>query len=342
MFLRELITEAPLSITIDEGVPAWLISMVRIDTSSSQWRKTKKGAIQTKELKCVQLALTRLGYNPGKADGWFGKKTARAVMEFQKDNDLTVDGDPGRNTIAKMIDIGKSKFPAAQDLTKNNVDDRFPLENYPLDNCAEIIVPEPKAGAKKTDPIDPSTGDKTEFVNKTDYYAWKKAGEPSEWTKGQGLVQKNKPSSRLDTKGETPFNTDVLKGMSVEEVKKILIDKIKQKRFKDALAILDYDMRLDIPSNSYQMIKQKANESLEEKQVWARSGMKVVRKYRCTSGNRRGRVVAQPAQCFKAKDIKKRMKMKQTKARLGSRMARKAKRTKRTNPASRRVQAMNR
>ena len=299
MFLRELITEAPLSITIDEGVPAWLISMVRIDTSSSQWRKTKKGAIQTKELKCVQLALTRLGYNPGKADGWFGKKTARAVMEFQKDNDLTVDGDPGRNTIAKMIDIGKSKFPAAQDLTKNNVDDRFPLENYPLDNCAEIIVPEPKA-------------------------------------------KDSKPSSRLDTKGETPFNTDVLKGMSVEEVKKILIDKIKQKRFKDALAILDYDMRLDIPSNSYQMIKQKANESLEEKQVWARSGMKVVRKYRCTSGNRRGRVVAQPAQCFKAKDIKKRMKMKQTKARLGSRMARKAKRTKRTNPASRRVQAMNR
>lgn len=299
MFLRELITEAPLSITIDEGVPAWLISMVRIDTSSSQWRKTKKGAIQTKELKCVQLALTRLGYNPGKADGWFGKKTARAVMEFQKDNDLTVDGDPGRNTIAKMIDIGKSKFPAAQDLTKNNVDDRFPLENYPLDNCAEIIVPEPKA-------------------------------------------KDAKPSSRLDTKGETPFNTDVLKGMSVEEVKKILIDKIKQKRFKDALAILDYDMRLDIPSNSYQMIKQKANESLEEKQVWARSGMKVVRKYRCTSGNRRGRVVAQPAQCFKAKDIKKRMKMKQTKARLGSRMARKAKRTKRTNPASRRVQAMNR
>jgi len=76
--------------------------------------------------------------------------------------------------------------------------------------------------------------------------------------------------------------------------------------------------------------------------AWAKRGKKVVRKYRCTSGFRKGRVVANPGQCFAAPDIKKRIKLKMTKARLGSRMARKAKRTKKVNPASKRVAALNR
>jgi len=83
-------------------------------------------------------------------------------------------------------------------------------------------------------------------------------------------------------------------------------------------------------------------EDLEEGQTWARSGKKVVRKYRCSGGPRKNRVVAKMAQCFAAPDIKKRMQFKMTKARLGSRMIRKAKKTKRINPASKRVQALNR
>jgi len=81
--------------------------------------------------------------------------------------------------------------------------------------------------------------------------------------------------------------------------------------------------------------------SLEESQVWARSGKKVVRKYRCSGGQRKGRIVSNISQCFAPINAKKRAQMKRTKARLGGRMARKAKRTKRMNPASRRVQAMN-
>jgi hypothetical protein len=46
-------------------------------------------------------------------------------------------------------------------------------------------------------------------------------------------------------------------------------------------------------------------------------------------------------QCFAAPDMKKRFNLKKTKARLGSRLVRKSKRTKRVNPASRRVQALN-
>ena len=90
------------------------------------------------------------------------------------------------------------------------------------------------------------------------------------------------------------------------------------------------------------LLREFFNDQLIEKQVWARSGKKVVRKYRCMSGKRKGRVVAQISQCFAAPDVKKRIKMKQTKARLGAKMARKARKTKRVNPASRRVQALNR
>jgi hypothetical protein len=82
-------------------------------------------------------------------------------------------------------------------------------------------------------------------------------------------------------------------------------------------------------------------EPIIEKQVWARSGKNVVRKYRCSGGKRHGRIVSSPAACFAAPDMKKRMSLKRTKARLGNRMIRKAKRTKRMNPASRRVASMN-
>lgn len=89
------------------------------------------------------------------------------------------------------------------------------------------------------------------------------------------------------------------------------------------------------------MLLQELFSSLEEKKVWAKSGKKIVRKYRCGSGPRKGRVVAKPSQCFAAPDIKKRASFKRTKARLGSRMARKAKRTKKINPVSIRVRKLN-
>lgn len=82
-------------------------------------------------------------------------------------------------------------------------------------------------------------------------------------------------------------------------------------------------------------------ELFTEQQVWARSGKKLVRKYRCAGGYRAGRVVSKPAQCFAALDVKKRAQLKKTKARFGSRLARKAKRTKRINPASKRLATLN-
>src|SRR6056300_1433531 len=80
---------------------------------------------------------------------------------------------------------------------------------------------------------------------------------------------------------------------------------------------------------------------LTEKQIWARSGKKVVRKYRCSTGQRKGRIVSTIGQCFAAPNIKAKIRMKRTRAKLGARMARKARRTKRVNPASIRVQKLN-
>jgi len=89
------------------------------------------------------------------------------------------------------------------------------------------------------------------------------------------------------------------------------------------------------------MLLRELTSRLDEKQVWARNGKKVVRKYRCSGGRRHGRVVAQMSQCFAAPDMNKSKRMKVMKARLGPRLAKKINRTKKINPASRRIQKMN-
>jgi len=53
------------------------------------------------------------------------------------------------------------------------------------------------------------------------------------------------------------------------------------------------------------------------KQVFARSSKGLVRKYRCTSGQKKGRVVAKPSTCFTAVGQRKSNKLKKTR-RLGS------------------------
>lgn len=82
--------------------------------------------------------------------------------------------------------------------------------------------------------------------------------------------------------------------------------------------------------------------ALLEKQIWGRRGTRIVRKFRCTSGRRKNRIVATPAQCFASPNIKARIRMKRTRARLGARMMRKSIMTKRRNPASRAIRRLNR
>jgi hypothetical protein len=80
----------------------------------------------------------------------------------------------------------------------------------------------------------------------------------------------------------------------------------------------------------------------EAKVVFARRGKSLTKKFRCTVGKRKGRVVSNPQQCAAPIDLKKRFVLKRTKASMGARMAKKAKRTKRTNPASKIAAKLNR
>ena len=80
----------------------------------------------------------------------------------------------------------------------------------------------------------------------------------------------------------------------------------------------------------------------EARMVWRKMGSTVKRAVRCTSGRRKGRVVSKPSQCSAPINMKKRMTLKRTKARMGKRISRKANRTKRLNPASRRLKSLNR
>jgi hypothetical protein len=83
-------------------------------------------------------------------------------------------------------------------------------------------------------------------------------------------------------------------------------------------------------------------EVMEAKMVWAKRGSKIVRKVRCTSGPRKGRMVSSASQCSKPINLKKRMTLKKTRAKMGKRMARRAARTKRRNPVSKAVARLNR
>jgi peptidoglycan hydrolase-like protein with peptidoglycan-binding domain len=83
----------------------------------------------------VQKALIALGYPLPSygVDGYRGPETTAAVKKFQTDNGLTVDGDPGPNTVAKINDVLKAKPDVAKKLNKTTP--------------AELDAPKPVAGS---------------------------------------------------------------------------------------------------------------------------------------------------------------------------------------------------
>ena len=81
----------------------------------------------------------------------------------------------------------------------------------------------------------------------------------------------------------------------------------------------------------------------EHKKVFKRNPRtgKITMKWRCEGGPRAGRVVADPNQCSASLDREKSSKMKLTRAKTKVRQARKAKRTKRLNPAAKLAAKLN-
>lgn len=81
----------------------------------------------------------------------------------------------------------------------------------------------------------------------------------------------------------------------------------------------------------------------EHKRVFKRNAKtgKLTMKWRCAAGPRKGRIVAEPTQCSASLDREKSSKMKLTRAKTKVRQARKTKRTKRLNPATKLAAKLN-
>lgn len=79
----------------------------------------------------------------------------------------------------------------------------------------------------------------------------------------------------------------------------------------------------------------------EARMVWRKMGNSIKRAVRCSSGRRKGRVVSNAGQCSAPIDMKKRLVLKRTKAKMGKKMTLKSRRTKRMNPTSKRVAKLN-
>jgi hypothetical protein len=74
--------------------------------------------------------------------------------------------------------------------------------------------------------------------------------------------------------------------------------------------------------------------------IWGRKGGRMARRYRCTAGIRKGRIVASVATCNKPKNVKQSLAMKKNISRRGAQMRLKTSRTKRST-FSRRVKKLN-
>ncbi|SVA33211.1 uncharacterized protein METZ01_LOCUS86065 [marine metagenome] len=76
-------------------------------------------------------------------------------------------------------------------------------------------------------------------------------------------------------------------------------------------------------------------------QIWGRQKGKVVRKFRCTSGSRKGRIVAKPETCNAAKNIGSMITMKKARRLRNPVLQVKSSRRKRTGVASQRIASLN-
>jgi len=75
--------------------------------------------------------------------------------------------------------------------------------------------------------------------------------------------------------------------------------------------------------------------------IYGRKGGKNVRRYRCNSGPRKGRIVAKMSTCTAPKSVKKSTTLKKIKRAKAPTIKVKSTRTKRANPASRRLPRVN-
>lgn len=82
-------------------------------------------------------------------------------------------------------------------------------------------------------------------------------------------------------------------------------------------------------------------EVTEAVRTWSRTGGKQVRKFRCTHGHRKGRVMSSPTACNAPINVRKSVGLSTTKAKRSGTIKVRNKITRRVNPASRRLPRLN-
>ncbi len=89
-------------------LPAAILSCTIMLAPANAPAKEKKAAQTRRErtqyhlIKVVQRKLIELGYNPGPINGINGPQTKKAIMEFQRDEGIAVDGIPGPQTLKSL------------------------------------------------------------------------------------------------------------------------------------------------------------------------------------------------------------------------------------------------
>ena len=91
-----------------------------------------------------------------------------------------------------------------------------------------------------------------------------------------------------------------------------------------------------------EFITEEHNELYEVRAAYGRGKQGTKVKFRCGSGLRSGRLVSDPNKCFKHPNIAQSQRMKKTRARTAAIQARRSKRTKKLNVASRIMRQLNR
>jgi osmotically inducible lipoprotein OsmB len=82
---------------INFGKPIWQWGSGSNASSADSGSAGKSQVSMSKSrtsVKRIQMALAKLGYNPGPVDGKMGKRTAAAIRQYQEKNKLLVDGQP--------------------------------------------------------------------------------------------------------------------------------------------------------------------------------------------------------------------------------------------------------
>ena len=72
-------------------------------TPSAENTSTKKKVERNEELVKIQLALSEKGYEPGIADGIYGKNTRQALRQYQLENGLEATGEADSATKAQLL-----------------------------------------------------------------------------------------------------------------------------------------------------------------------------------------------------------------------------------------------